>query len=208
MGRLLRIVARWFFVLVVLVALVYVVEDVVLRYRLAHGGSAKVFENLTVYEAGAVKGNKLEYYFDQPLTQTCVHALFPHLGDPPCWYARKHSIKILSWLSPPGRPASDRACYAGRSSKLDVIWMADRRVRYTGHFIANTPWIRSMVSRLSFPATITNPTWILRITSTPPSASISPSTVHEARPSSGEIPRAASAPANVPSIQPPVAATT
>ena len=137
MRRLLRILAWWFLGLVALVALFYVCEDAFLRYRVAHGGSAQVFENLTIYEAGAVKGGKLEYYFDQPQSETCVHAVFPHLGDPPCWYARKHSIRILSRLRLPA-PRRDARLTAAwphgvRSSKLDVTWMAARTDRYTGH---------------------------------------------------------------------------
>ena len=120
MARLLRIAARGLLVLVTLLALVYVGEDAVVRYRVSHGGSAQVLETLTIYEAGAVKGNKLEYYFDQPQLQTCVHAIFPHLGDPPCWYARKHAIKILSRLEPPDArlPASMRTSRSHAARKV------------------------------------------------------------------------------------------
>jgi hypothetical protein len=212
MRRLLHMLAWVAAALVAAVALAYVCEDLVLRYRVGHGGSANVFDHVTVYEAGAVKGGKLEYYFDRPQVRECVRAMFPHFGDPPCWYARRHSLKILSrtgGAGPAARAAANAQRRQGdRSSKLEVIWIAARSDRYTGHFGANMPWTRSMVSRFSSGAAITNATWIRRITSTPSSASISPFVVHDARPSSGEIPRAASAPAKVPSIQPPVAATT
>ena len=162
MARLLRILAWCVFLLLASVALVYVGEDAIVRYRVSHGGSAQLLENLTVYQAGAVKGGKLEYYFDQPQVVTCVHAVFPHLGDPPCWYARKHTIKVLSRLVRPrllhrGFLAA-ASPHAGRSSKLDVIWMAPRSERYTGHCIANVPCTRSIVSRFSSPATIANAT--------------------------------------------------
>ncbi len=96
MRRLLRPLAWSAAALVAAVILAYVCEDVVLRYRLGHGGSATLFDKVTIYEAGAVKGGKLEYYFDQPQVQECVRAMFPHFGDAPCWYVRRHSLKILS----------------------------------------------------------------------------------------------------------------
>jgi len=162
MRRLLRILGRCLFLFVALVALVYVCEDSLLRFRLAHGGRARVFDTLTVYEAGAVKGNKLEYYFDQPQAVTCVRAMFPHLGVPPCWYVRRHSIKILSRLGGPAAPRPPSflpgPAHAARSSQLEVIWIPARSDRYTGHCIANTPCTRSMVSRFSSSAAITNDT--------------------------------------------------
>jgi hypothetical protein len=38
-----------------------------------------------------LKNRSTEYMFDQPVPVTCVHSLFPHFGDPPCWYLRHHA---------------------------------------------------------------------------------------------------------------------
>ena len=41
---------------------------------------------------------KTEYEFDtqQPeVDAPCVHALFPHLGDSPCWYLQRNSQKPI-----------------------------------------------------------------------------------------------------------------
>lgn len=162
MRRLLYMAARWLVAVIAVVALVYVCEDVVLRYRVGHGGSANVFQKVTTYEAGEVKGGKLEYYFDQPQVEVCVRAMFPHFGDAPCWYARRHVVKILSRGigAGPGVPGTARARMrqGERSSKLEVIWMAGRSVRYTGHLGAKRPWTRSIVSRFSSGAAITKAT--------------------------------------------------
>ena len=33
------------------------------------------------------------FIFDEPESRTCVHSLFPHLGQPPCWYAERRNVK-------------------------------------------------------------------------------------------------------------------
>ncbi|HLI83760.1 MAG TPA: hypothetical protein VKV17_07555 [Bryobacteraceae bacterium] len=38
-----------------------------------------------------LKNRGTEYMFDQPVAVTCVHSLFPHFGDPPCWYLSRHT---------------------------------------------------------------------------------------------------------------------
>ncbi|HKM90127.1 MAG TPA: hypothetical protein VJX29_05890 [Candidatus Acidoferrales bacterium] len=152
MKRILRIVWRGALVLAALVAAAAGCEDLWLRYQMAHGTAANLFEQVAIIEAGEVKGGKLEYYMDQPQIQECVHAIFPHFGNAPCWYLKRHTTKLLSRREWPGvQAAAARAggIHATRSSKLDVIWMALRSERYTGHFAAKMPWTRSIVSRFS-----------------------------------------------------------
>jgi hypothetical protein len=36
------------------------------------------------------KNGKTQFIFDPPQPQTCVNALFPHAGAPPCWYLARH----------------------------------------------------------------------------------------------------------------------
>lgn len=158
MQRLLKIAGGWLLFLAGLAIVVYLCEDLLLRYRMNHAGRASVFDNVTMYEAGAVKGGKEEFYFDQPQIVECVRAIFPHFGDAPCWYARRHTIQLLSFR--PGawpRPAAP-GVHGARSSKLDVIWIWGWSERYTGHFGAKTPWTRATVSRFSSGAEITNAT--------------------------------------------------
>jgi hypothetical protein len=37
------------------------------------------------------KNNKYEVQYDRALDQTCANSLFPHSGNPPCWYLRRHT---------------------------------------------------------------------------------------------------------------------
>jgi hypothetical protein len=56
-------------------------------------GNGNAFGTVTVHRYYAVpqKSGKLEFLSTDPQDQTCVHALFPHLGDPPCWYLVRHT---------------------------------------------------------------------------------------------------------------------
>jgi hypothetical protein len=124
MQRLLRIVGRWMLLLAGLLVAAYVFEDLLLRYRASHGGTSAVFDKVTTYEAGALKGGKQEFYFDQPQVVECVRALFPHFGDPPCWYARRHTIQLLSRNRRHPRLSLDpEDVYGARNSKFEVIWI-------------------------------------------------------------------------------------
>jgi len=144
-----RIALRYVRLILAAVVVLYVAEDVFLRFRLHEKQSDAVFSQVPVYDVGEVKGGRVEYYFDQGQTQTCVHAVFPHFGAVPCWYVVRHTAQQVR-LAPAPRS------YSGLSVKLESIVTAGRRVRYTGHFPANTPWTRSIVSRLSSGATIVN----------------------------------------------------
>jgi|SRR5271170_4304274 len=161
MRKVITIVGRWTLVLAAVVAAVAGCEDLWLRYRMAHGAAGNLFEQVAIYEAGEVKGGKLEYYMDQPQTEQCVHAIFPHFGNAPCWYLKQHTTKVISRGMAPGFPVArgwGAGIQAARSSKLDVIWMALRSERYTGHFPAKMPWTRSIVWRLSSGATMVKAT--------------------------------------------------
>jgi hypothetical protein len=74
----------------VLFVLIYTCDFLLLRYRITtnHGP----FGTVTVrpYYAVPQKNHKTEFLFDEPQDQTCVHSLFPHLGDQPCWYLSTH----------------------------------------------------------------------------------------------------------------------
>ena len=79
--------------LVGLVVLVYAADYVYLRIRMRHPTLTNPFESVTRTRVLAIpqKNGKFDYQIDQtqPVeTLTCVHALFPHYGDQPCWYLK------------------------------------------------------------------------------------------------------------------------
>lgn len=57
------------------------------------------YENLQVEVVDQIpqKGNKAEYVPEAPQTQTCVRSVFPHLGDEPCWYLRRHTQQQVNY---------------------------------------------------------------------------------------------------------------
>ena len=81
--------------LAIAVALVYAVDAAILRFRAATNRNA--FGTVTVHPYFAMdrKDKKTEYLYQDPQDQTCVNSLFPHLGDEPCWYLRKHIDQAL-----------------------------------------------------------------------------------------------------------------
>lgn len=86
-----EIALRSFLAGVGLLAIVYGADSCVFRYRLATKGQP--FGSVTVdhYYTVAHKDGKAELVFDPPVQQTCVHTLFPHAGDPPCWFLSRHA---------------------------------------------------------------------------------------------------------------------
>jgi hypothetical protein len=48
------------------------------------------------YYAMPLKGNKTEYGDAGVENDTCVHALFPHGGFAPCWYASRKKEKRVT----------------------------------------------------------------------------------------------------------------
>jgi len=79
--------------LVIAFAAVYASDYLYLRIRMFHRTPTDPFESMTRTRVLAIpqKSGKFDYQIDetQPVeTLTCVHSLFPHWGDQPCWYLK------------------------------------------------------------------------------------------------------------------------
>ena len=72
-------------------ALVYACDYASLRFRIPNNRAQ--FGSVTVQRALIIpmKDGKTQYSFDPPAPQECVNSLFPHFGDVPCWYLRRHA---------------------------------------------------------------------------------------------------------------------
>ncbi|MGB6832505.1 MAG: hypothetical protein WBE24_03530 [Candidatus Acidiferrum sp.] len=75
-------------------ALVYAADFISFHVRMMHPKPSNPLETITALRILAIdeKGNKTEYTIDpvQPQqTAVCVHSLFPHAGDAPCWYLKR-----------------------------------------------------------------------------------------------------------------------
>ena len=86
-----RIALRLLVAGVGLLGITYGADYCVFRYRLAT--KRQPFGSVTVehYYEVAHKDGKAEIIFDPPVQKTCVYSLFPHSGDPPCWFLIRHA---------------------------------------------------------------------------------------------------------------------
>ena len=72
--------------------LAYTADWLQLQLREYRGsGHGSILVNRT--DAVREKGGKVEYYSDPPQPTPCVHALFPHEGEPACWWLARHSYQ-------------------------------------------------------------------------------------------------------------------
>ena len=65
------------------------------RYRLP--GNRQTLGSVRVRTSYAVrlKDGRIEYLLGDSDTETCVRALFPQLGYPPCWYLSRHATRRI-----------------------------------------------------------------------------------------------------------------
>jgi len=87
------IAKRTFIGMVVLLCLVYTGDYLSVRFR----NDRELFEvvNTNRYYAIPQKNGKTEFAPAPPLSETCVHSLFPHAGNSPCWYLYRHLKKRI-----------------------------------------------------------------------------------------------------------------
>jgi hypothetical protein len=88
-----QIAGRILAALLSLTAFIYALDYLVLRVRMLHASASVPFEHLTRNRLLAikVKNGTYQYELDQVNPSeaiTCVHSLFPHFGDQPCWYLK------------------------------------------------------------------------------------------------------------------------
>jgi hypothetical protein len=86
-------VRRTFIATLALLAFVFCVDYLFLRFRMIHPKPADPFESLKSLRVLAIleKNGKTEYEVDAQnpeQTVTCVHSLFPHMSYSPCWYVK------------------------------------------------------------------------------------------------------------------------
>ena len=84
-------------VAVVSLVIVYVGDDLSVRYRIPKGRQPLGTVTIQRYDAIPEKNGKTEFAFEDPVIQTCVHSLFPHMGYPPCWYLGRHSQQRINY---------------------------------------------------------------------------------------------------------------
>jgi hypothetical protein len=80
---------------VALLAAAYGCDYLWVRYRIANPKAGEAFGSVTFYDSTTMKNGKVEVFYDQPLTEVCVRSIFPQVGDRPCWYASRRTVKSI-----------------------------------------------------------------------------------------------------------------
>jgi hypothetical protein len=78
-----------------LAAAVYAGDYLSLRYRIPNNRESYGVVRVRRYYAVTMKNGKPEYFFDEPRDETCVYSLFPHFGNPPCWYLERRTTQLV-----------------------------------------------------------------------------------------------------------------
>ena len=88
MDRLAHILKVLGFVVVVSLVGVYVTDYAWIEYRLGHSTATDALDRSAAFY-------KLGFY-NQPQSEVCVYALFPHSGYRPCWFAGRSKVRTIS----------------------------------------------------------------------------------------------------------------
>ena len=79
--------------LVILVSILYVGDFIAVKLR---RDPVSVVQINKIY-AVPQKGGKTEFDTGEPESQTCVNAIFSHLGYSPCWYVNRHRNQQVNY---------------------------------------------------------------------------------------------------------------
>jgi hypothetical protein len=93
--RLKHIFARALMWFAILLSVAFAADYLALRYRIAAKRDPFAHVEIQNYYAIHKKGGKTELTFAGTQTEVCVNAIFPHLGDAPCWYVRRHTDRWI-----------------------------------------------------------------------------------------------------------------
>jgi hypothetical protein len=92
-------VRRWILrgaaAIVAILAVAYILDSLLFLHKLSSSRAA-AFGSVQIYLTTPTKGNRLEIFTDQPQTVACAHALFPHEGAPPCWFASRQTTQQIN----------------------------------------------------------------------------------------------------------------
>jgi hypothetical protein len=92
MPRVIALAKRALIIAALAVVLVYLGDWAWVARQPHEAPADPAFEALTYWLATPLKTGRIEVFYDQPQTEICVRALFPHFGRRPCWYARRQRI--------------------------------------------------------------------------------------------------------------------
>jgi hypothetical protein len=86
-------VKRVALIVVAALVLLYLADYALLRHKMANPDQTVAYGTITSFYGTPTKNGKMEIFTDHPLTETCVHSLFPHVGYRACWYVSQGGVK-------------------------------------------------------------------------------------------------------------------
>ncbi len=92
---MLRYLKRGLLGIVLVLALVYVSDDLTVRLPIPRSRNPYGTVRVRRYYAVPLKDQKTEFFQGDAQTVTCVHSLFPHFGYSPCWYLERHKVQRI-----------------------------------------------------------------------------------------------------------------
>ncbi len=101
-----RIVRLSFASLVAVAALAYLADYLSVRLAIP---KRELYDSVEVRRFFAVKlkNHSTSYMFQDPQPEECINSLFPHFGDNPCWYTKRHTTVEVDINSGPAGPLID-----------------------------------------------------------------------------------------------------
>ena len=87
---------RMLFISILALAVLYAGDYLSLRYQIPKGRTQFGVVKIQSYYAVGLKSGKTDFMFLGPKDQTCVHSLFPHFGDSPCWYLNRKKVQRIN----------------------------------------------------------------------------------------------------------------
>ncbi len=101
--RVRRYLTRGLVVILLLAAMLWTVDWLLLRRKIAQPSDA--FGQVEVHRRYAIhlKNRRIEQRTELPKMEECVHSMFPHYNDTPCWYLERHADQTFDVDSGPWR---------------------------------------------------------------------------------------------------------
>ena len=95
--RIVWSIASWLLgMLLIAAGMAYLGDSLYIRHEVASANSAAAFGDVRFYYATKLKNGKYIVYQDSPQNEVCVHALFPHYGYKPCWFAGRNTVRVVA----------------------------------------------------------------------------------------------------------------
>lgn len=86
-----KYVKRVLAVVIVLAAILWTADWLLLRHRVAEDGVAFGEVEVHYHYAVRLKNKRVEQNPESSKVEECVHSMFPHYDETPCWFLERHT---------------------------------------------------------------------------------------------------------------------